>query len=200
MQLGRFKEAERYFDSAFRINDGYPNTLYALAMIQDKKGDYLKAFDLAILSLKKSKANDPIYNNAVNLATDIGHKIAVSQSVSTSPSLSDFLEKLSTESGKKVEIIEDQTIPTAAKLEVAENYNRDSHLIRYKKGIPALLHLIMHELVHLEYAVQARKKNANILFISTKDHKELFIRDNEPNGTDLSGHRICRLPFLAGYF
>jgi len=82
MQLGRFKEAEKYFDSAFRINDGYPNTLYALAMIQDKKGDYLKAFDLAILSLKKSKANDPIYNNAVNLATDIGKKIAVSQSVS----------------------------------------------------------------------------------------------------------------------
>lgn len=82
MQLGRFKEAEKYFDSAFRINDGYPNTLYALAMIQDKKGDYLKAFDLAILSLKKSKANDPIYNNAVNLATDIGNKIAVSQSVS----------------------------------------------------------------------------------------------------------------------
>jgi len=81
MQLGRVKEAERYFDSAFRINNGYPNTLYALAMIQDKKGDYHKAFDLAIESLKKSKTNDPIYNNAVNLATDIGHKIAVSQSV-----------------------------------------------------------------------------------------------------------------------
>jgi len=86
MQLGRFKEAEKYFDNAFKINDGYPNTLYALAMIQDKKGDYLKAFDLAILSLKKSKANDPIYNNAVNLATDIGNKIAVSQSVSQSVS------------------------------------------------------------------------------------------------------------------
>ena len=180
MQLGRFKEAERYFDSAFRINDGYPNTLYALAMIQDKKGDYLKAFDLAILSLKKSKANNPIYNNAVNLATDIGNKIAVSQSVSTSPSLADYSQKLRIGSGKEVDIIEDQTIPTAAKLEVAENYNRDRHVIRYKKETPALAHLIMHELVHLDYAIQSRRKGANFLFVSTKVHKETFIRDNEP--------------------
>src|SRR4030066_163046 len=146
MQLGRFKEAERYFESAFKINNSYPNTLYALAMIQDKKGDYLKAFDLAILSLKKSKANDPIYNNAVNLATDIRNEIAVSQSVSqsvsTSPSLADYSQKLRIGSGKEVDIIEDQTIPTAAQLEVAEKYNRDRHVIRYKRETPALPHLI----------------------------------------------------------
>jgi len=81
MQLGRVKEAERYFESAFKINNSYSNTLYALAMVQDVKGDYRKAFDLAIKSLRKSKTNDPIYNNALSLATDIGHKIAVSQSV-----------------------------------------------------------------------------------------------------------------------
>jgi tetratricopeptide (TPR) repeat protein len=75
MQSGRVKEAEKYFNSAFRINEGYPNTVYALAMIHDVKGDYRKAFELAIQSLKKSKANDPIYNNAVNLATEISHKI-----------------------------------------------------------------------------------------------------------------------------
>ena len=75
IQLGRVMEAERYFESAFKINDSYPNTLYALAMIQDLKGDYHKAFLLAIQSLKKSKTNDLIHNNAVNLATEISHKI-----------------------------------------------------------------------------------------------------------------------------
>ena len=90
------------------------------------------------------------------------------------------MHKLSSDSGKAVDIVEDQTIPTAAKLEIAENYDRDNHLIRFKKGSPYLAHLIMHELVHLDFTTQARKKNANFLFISTKDHKELFIRDNEP--------------------
>ncbi|MBI4681646.1 MAG: hypothetical protein HY757_00850 [Nitrospirae bacterium] len=37
----------------------------------------------------------------------------------------------------------------------------------------------MHELVHLDIAVQCRKKNANYLFVSTKEQKERFIRDNE---------------------
>ncbi|MBI4826926.1 MAG: hypothetical protein HY807_10995 [Nitrospirae bacterium] len=37
----------------------------------------------------------------------------------------------------------------------------------------------MHELVHLDFAVQYRKKNANYVFVSTKEQKELFIRDNE---------------------
>jgi len=104
---------------------------------------------------------------------------SVSQSVSTSPSLADYSQKLRIGSGKEVDIIEDQTIPTAAKLEVAENYNRDRHVIRYKKGNPALAHLIMHELVHLDYITQARRKGANFLFVSTKDHKGSFIKDNE---------------------
>jgi hypothetical protein len=105
---------------------------------------------------------------------------SVSQSVSTSPSLADYSQKLRIGSGKEVDIIEDQTIPTAAKLEVAENYNRDRHVIRYKKENPALAHLIMHELVHLDYVIQSRRKGANFLFVSTKDHKEIFIKDNEP--------------------
>jgi len=63
---------------------------------------------------------------------------------------------------------------------VAENYNRDRHVIRYKKENPALAHLIMHELVHLDYAIQSRRKGTNFLFVSTKAHKEIFIRDNEP--------------------
>jgi hypothetical protein len=37
----------------------------------------------------------------------------------------------------------------------------------------------MHELVHLDYITQARRKGANFLFVSTKDHKESFIKDTE---------------------
>ena len=75
MQLGKVSEAERYFEKAYSINSNYPNTIYAMGMIKDIKGEYPAAFDFAIHSLKKSKINDPIYENAFQLATEISNKI-----------------------------------------------------------------------------------------------------------------------------
>lgn len=178
MNLGRIEEAEQYFEAAININSSYPNTLYALAMIQDKKCNLQEAFDLAIQSIKKSKANDPIYKNAIDLATDVSSKI--SKQTEASIIFKDYAQKLELESGKNIDLIEDRSIPTEAKLEIAENYNRDRHTVKYKKGSPRLTHLIMHELVHLDLTVQARKRNENFLFVSTNQHKELFIHDNEP--------------------
>jgi len=75
MQLGRFKEAEKYFENALKINNSYPNTLYALAMIEDVKGNYLQAFDFAVQSMKKCKSADLLYKNAVTVATEISNKV-----------------------------------------------------------------------------------------------------------------------------
>ncbi len=177
MQLGRFKEAEKYFENAFKINNSYPNTLYALAMIEDVKVNYHKAFDFVIQSMKKCKSADLLYKNAVTLATEISNKVVIQ---TDSPFIREYSHKLSSESGKSVNIVEDQSIPTVAKLEIAENYNRENHIVRFKKGSHGLAHLIMHELVHLDLTIQARKRGANFLFVSNKGHKELFIRDNEP--------------------
>lgn len=53
-------------------------------------------------------------------------------------------------SGKPVQIEINDTIPTAAKIEFAENYDRDFHLVKYKSTYPAVEHLVMHELMHLD--------------------------------------------------
>jgi hypothetical protein len=53
---------------------------------------------------------------------------------------------------------------------VFANYNRDYHLVKYKSTYPAVEHLVMHELIHLELANEARNKNENMLFIS--DHSK----------------------------
>ena len=60
-------------------------------------------------------------------------------------------------------------------MEFAENYNRDHHIIRYKSEYPAKEHLMMHELVHLQFVIEARKEAVNQLFISTHDHKKRYI-------------------------
>jgi hypothetical protein len=150
-------------------------------MIEDVKGNYLKAFDFAVQSMEKCKSADLLYKNAVTLATEISNKVVIQTDKQTDILfIMEYSHKLSSESGKSVNIVEDQSIPTVAKLEIAENYNRVNHIVRFKKGSHGLAHLIMHELVHLDLTIQARKRGANFLFVSPKEHKELFIRDNEP--------------------
>jgi len=132
----------------------------------------------AVSTLTTCEANDPIYKNALDLANEISSKVV--KQVEESNLFKDYAQNLELEAGKGINLVEDRSIPTAAKLEIAENYNRDQHTIKYKKGSPGLTHLMMHELVHLDFTLQARKKNNNLLFIYTKKHKEQFIRDNEP--------------------
>ena len=81
--------------------------------------------------------------------------------------------------GKEIDIVEDAGIPTAAKIEFAENYNKEKHIVKYKPEYPAVEHLIMHELVHLDFVIEARKEDLNQLFTSTQQHKAAFINGIE---------------------
>ena len=60
----------------------------------------------------------------------------------------EYRHKLEFEGGKEIDIVADAEIPTAAKIEFAENYERPKHIVKYKPNYPAVEHLIMHELVH----------------------------------------------------
>ena len=178
LQLGRVREAEKYLLAAFKINDSYPNTIYALGMIEDLKGNHFSAFDYSIQALKKCKPGHPVYGNALEMAQQVGLKAV--QSIDPDEMFNQYSQRLAIESGKNIDILRDDTIPTPAKFEMAENYNREKHVIRFKKDRLAVAHLMMHELVHLDFSVQCRKRNANFLFVVNKEQKELFIRENEP--------------------
>jgi tetratricopeptide (TPR) repeat protein len=177
MQLGRVNDAQRYFEQALSINSDYPNTLYGLGMISEMKSNHPAAFDYAIQALKKCKPGHPVYSNAYELAQQASSKAV--QSIDPAEMLNQYSQRLAIESGKNIDIMQDDTIPTPAKFEMAENYNRDRHAIRFKKDRLAVAHLMMHELVHLDFSIQCRKRNANFLFVANKEQKELFIRENE---------------------
>ncbi|OGW32528.1 MAG: hypothetical protein A2X59_09260 [Nitrospirae bacterium GWC2_42_7] len=178
IQIGKVEEARRYFEQALSINTDYPNTLYGLGMISEMKGNHPVAFDFAIQALKKSKPGHSVYSNAFELAQQASLKTV--QRIDPAEMFNQYSQRLAIESGKNIDIMQDDTIPTPAKFEMAENYNRDKHVIRFKKDRLAVAHLMMHELVHLDLSTQCRKRNANFLFVATKEQKELFIRENEP--------------------
>lgn len=177
MQQGKIEEAKKYFWEAVKINGEYPNTHYALGMIAEIENDFHSAFHSTIKAIKLNKKKDTLYNNFVKQAYDLANKIIDLNVAKTF--INEFLHKLEFDGGKDIELIIDKNIPTAAKIEFAENYNREKHIIRYNTKYPAVSHLVAHELVHLKLVIDARKENLNQLFISNQEHKTRFIKNIE---------------------
>jgi hypothetical protein len=86
---------------------------------------------------------------------------------------------------RPIKIIEDSNIPSAAKIEYAENYQRDFHLIKYKPNYPAVSHLVLHELTHLELAEEARAVDENQLFTSNQSNRSKFFYTFENDAAKL---------------
>ena len=172
VQQGHRDKAEEYFKKALEVDPEYPNTHYALAMVANMDENHLAAFQSAITAMLKSRRQDDLYKHSASLAFESAKNSL--RKNETEKLVSTYVDKLESESGRKIEITPDESVSSTAKLEVAENYNRDEHVIRYKPNYPAVNHLIMHELVHLDYIIQARVADRNELFISNKSHQREF--------------------------
>ena len=177
LQQGKIEEAKKYFLKAVQIDEQYPNTHFALAIIAEMEHDLFAAFLSTVQAIKVNNKKDGLYQNSVKQAFDFAKKII--ETDAGKEIYQNYLHTLELESKRKIEIHRDDTIPTAAKFEFAENYDRPNHVLRYKSNYPAVEHLIMHELVHLDLVVEARKEKLNQLFISKKEHKNLFIKGLE---------------------
>ncbi|MFN0048086.1 MAG: tetratricopeptide repeat protein [Cytophagales bacterium] len=178
MQQGKLEEAKKYFWKAVEINDEYPNTHFALGMLAEMENDLHSAFYSTIRAIKSNKNKDVLFNNSVKQAFEIAKKIGATDK--GKKIYREYRHKLEFEGNREIDIVQDDDIPTAAKFEFAENYDRPKHLVRYKPTYPAVEHLIMHELVHLDFVIEARKENLNLLFISNQSHKTEFIKGLEP--------------------
>ncbi|MEI7670260.1 MAG: tetratricopeptide repeat protein, partial [Pseudomonadota bacterium] len=174
MQQGKLEEAKKYFWEAIKINDQYPNTHFALGLIAEMENDLHSSFYSTIQAIKLNKNKDALYQNSVKQAFDIARKII--EAGEGKKIFTEYRHKLEFEGGKVIDLTEDTTIPTAAKIEFAENYDRPNHIVKYKPKYIAVEHLIMHELVHLDFVIDARNKELNQLFVSTQQQKSEFIR------------------------
>ena len=185
MQLDKKEEAVKYFEKALDSDPSYPNTYYALALVAEREKDYKKAFDNSLLALARTnkEKNKQLYSNCFNLAIESANKLK--SEINAKKIIDDFIAKLSYLTDKEIRIEEDDTIPTAAKIEFAENYNREYHLVKYKSNYIGVEHLILHELSHLELAEEARKKDLNELFTSNQSNKSNFFYSLEKEASSL---------------
>ncbi len=196
MNQGKIEEAKKYFWEAIKINDSYPNTHYALGLIATKENDLPSAFFSIVQSIKYSSTNDSLHKSAVKMAFELAKSLTNSDNGKRI--FREYRHKLEFECGKEIDIVVDAEMPTAAKIEFAENYDRPKHIVKYKSNYPAVEHLIMHELVHLDFVIEARKEDLNQLFVSNQEHQSIFMKSIEP-----SIKKLSRLGFsdvsIAGY-
>jgi tetratricopeptide (TPR) repeat protein len=175
MQQGKVDAAKKYFHEAIKINPNYPNTYYALGLISEIENDYNTSFKYAIESIKKNNnRKDALFQSSISLAINTSKKVT---GANNNPKFfTEYLHKLEFDGNTKIELVEDNSVPTAAKFELAENYNRLNHIVRNKPDYPSIVHLQMHELVHLSFIIEARKASSNLLFITTQKHKTAFLK------------------------
>ena len=172
IEVGKLDEAKRYLWEAVKINKEYPNTHFALAIISELESDLDSAFASLIKAVKVNKYKDLLLFNSIKKMFDIAKKIVSLDKAKKIYRV--FRSQLEKEGETRIDIVEDENIPTMAKMEFAENYDREMHIIKFKPNQLAVEHLIMHELVHLDFVLKARHIGNNQLFISNQSHQILF--------------------------
>ena len=142
MQNNKKSEALNFFNKALEINPEYPNALLSLGIYYEDEGEYDKAFDYGLKALGCSKKRDEVYVNAESLVSHSARQH--SQIFGADVIVNQFIEELSMRGGKEINIVSDDSINTAAKIEFAENYNRNYHIIKYNPNYEAVPHLALH--------------------------------------------------------
>ena len=111
---------------------------------------------------------------ALNLSIDAAQKYA--EQIEPSSLYQDLIKDLQKETNKDIEIVEDTTIGAPAKMEIAETYQREKHIIKIQSFSAINAYFVMHELMHLQLILEARRVGENELFKSTIATKELFYK------------------------
>jgi tetratricopeptide (TPR) repeat protein len=172
MQMGQFDQAEIFLRKALNSNPDFPNTHHGFGLYFEETGELYPAFESFFNAMKVNQKKDELYKQSLHKLFDISQKIVDSNSVEEV--VSSYLQELIELQRKDIKIEKSDSIPYVAKIEYAELYNRDHHLIKYLPSRPAIAHLVMHELTHLKFAVEAREANKYQLITSDRENKNGF--------------------------
>jgi tetratricopeptide (TPR) repeat protein len=184
LRLDKLNLAERYFKNTLKVNPTFVNALHGIGIIEMRKGNTLKAFESGVSGLKACQPKDSqmkeILDDFLLTVTNQYFKEGSKMDL-----VADYITQLETASGKEIQIQTVKNLPVNAKIEIAENYDRDFHLVSYRPDSPRIEHLICHELTHLKLILAAREIGENLLFTSDQQHVIRFRKLMDPTSKKL---------------
>jgi hypothetical protein len=95
-----------------------------------------------------------------------------------SPLVENYVEDLEKRGGKSIQLVSEPGADDPASLQLAANYGRSEHRVIYNPSESHRAHLVMHELTHLDFILQARKESWNELFTTSDEQRQAFINDH----------------------
>ncbi len=171
-RMGRVEQAEELFHEVLKINPTYGNTHYGLGTIAVSRGDFYNAFLSSVQTLIHHPHRDELYKVAARQAIESAQAYEQSEQ----KCVSEYAQKLEDLGQKPIQFSEDLSLNTAAKIEYAEIHQRAFHLVKVNPNAICGTHLQMHELAHLELALEARQINENRVFTSNQIHAQNFAK------------------------
>lgn len=177
MRRGNAARARELFQRALVIDPKYTQSLYGLASLDATAGDFPVAVDGILQAIRANGRNDGFGKHMLQEALNWASQIP-EDSVRT---LRDgYAAKLEILGGRSVHFLPDESLTAAASIQFAELYGRDHHIVRFRPHSAGLPHLQMHELVHLELALEARALHKNCVIVSDGDHFASFKKAMDP--------------------
>lgn len=177
LKFDRIKEAQPYLSKAIQANPNFDYGQYGMALYHFNQGDKASAFEHAVKCIKLDPKKKEVRKNAKNLlittAQDL-HATFIDQY-----SIPEWLDKLNTEFGLRVKLQEDNSIPTPAKIEIDDVYDRDHHLIKYQSGASHIHHLITHEYLHAVLISEAKEEDNYHHFTSSQENRDKFLQHHK---------------------
>lgn len=177
-EAGHTGAARRYFERTLELQPTYPQAHLGMSMVHEAAGDLVSAFEHIIHALKqvqeRSHFQTFLQEEARRISGD--HASSFDHDAFFAP----ILHSLTDRSGKPVRIVLDPSISTPARIEIAEHRGTSEHIVRYKAVTSTLPHYILHELMHLDFVIEAREVGRNKQFVSNDAHRDRFMADAAP--------------------
>jgi tetratricopeptide (TPR) repeat protein len=181
MEMGNIDQARELFEKALKIDPGYPNTYFGLALlhrITNSPEKALKILDQLFMQPSSADIRSvPVYKNARDLYLEICTELARNASGELMNGIMARKMILEVSTGYSISIEMDNSLEyISAVSQMAWKHNRDEHRIRYRMRSEAMTpHLVAHELEHIVLEHEARQLSRNRFFTTTAKTREYAI-------------------------
>ncbi len=175
MELGKYKDAIPMFKQVLENDKKYANAYYGLATCHYNLKDYTAAFAVArkgSITADRRTENPMVLEELHKVMVASAH--ALTEGVNYMNVFLGIKDSIEYESHQEIVVEEDKGLKLSAQLQYGPTHHVKYHVIKYNPSIPFMPHLGVHELMHLEMALEASKCGTNRIVYTNSQNTAAF--------------------------